>query len=228
MERKYYEAYDDRYRQIHGQNLQWFDDNPTPIVWEIADTYGITPSHRVLELGCGEGRDAQLLLNKGYDLLATDISSAAIAFASKKWPEFADRFSVLDCVNGDLPEKFDFIYAIAVLHMLVEDPDRNQFYSFIRDHLNQGGIGLICTMGDGEFERQSDSSKAFELQSRIHEQSGREVLIASTTCRMVSFDTFHKELRQNGLEILQEGVTSSPPDFTQLMYAVVRPLREDH
>ena len=34
MQRKYYEAYEDRYRQIHEQNLQWFCETPSPIVLE--------------------------------------------------------------------------------------------------------------------------------------------------------------------------------------------------
>ena len=33
--RKYYEAYDDRYRQIHREELRWFAQLPSPIVWEI-------------------------------------------------------------------------------------------------------------------------------------------------------------------------------------------------
>lgn len=81
MQRKYYEAYDDRYRQIHGQNLQWFADNPTPIVMETVRALGIGRDQKILELGCGEGRDAIALLQDGYDLLATDISAAAIAYA---------------------------------------------------------------------------------------------------------------------------------------------------
>ena len=131
MERKYYEAYDDRYRQVHALDLQWFDDNPTPIVSETIKEFGITHEQRILELGCGEGRDAFALLEAGYDLLATDISAAAIEFSKKKWPEYADHFALLDCVSGETAEKFDFIYAVAVVHMLVEDADRDQFYSFI-------------------------------------------------------------------------------------------------
>ena len=84
MERKYYEAYDDRYRQIHSRNLQWFDDAPTPIVAETICKYGIREHQRILELGCGEGRDAYPLLKQGYPVLATDISPAAIAYAKKK------------------------------------------------------------------------------------------------------------------------------------------------
>ena len=222
MERKYYEAYDDRYRQIHSEGLQWFYDDPTPIVAETMRDFSITPAHKILELGCGEGRDAYPLLHDGYDLLATDISPAAIEYARKKWPEYEENFGVLDCISDEIQEKFDFIYAVAVIHMLVEDADRDVFYTFLRSHLTPDGIALICTMGDGEMERNTDIRTAFDLQSRTHEQSGREVQIASTSCRMVSFETLHEELRRNGLVVLKEGLTSAPPDFPMLMYAVVK------
>lgn len=228
MDRKYYEAYDDRYRQIHSLNLQWFYDNPTPVVMETVREFGISHKHTILELGCGEGRDAYPLLKDGYALLATDISSAAIAFAQQRWPEFSDHFSVLDCVAGNTPEKFDFIYAVAVIHMLVDDADRDAFYTFLRGHLKSGGIALVCTMGDGNTERQTDTRRAFELQDRTHEQSGTTVQIASTTCRMVTFETFHAELQRNGLEIMKEGITAAPPDFSVLMYAVVRGSADEH
>jgi len=150
MERKYYEAYDDRYRQIHEKNLAWFYSEPTAIVRQTIEKYGITTSHKLLELGCGEGRDAFPLLNADFDLLATDISSAAITYCRNKNAKYARRFQVLDCVAGELEGKFDFIYAVAVVHMLVPDEDRNAFYTFIRNHLTHDGIALICTMGDGK------------------------------------------------------------------------------
>ena len=222
MERPYYEAYDARYRQIHSQNLQWFYEDPTPAVQETIDAFGVDRKSAILELGCGEGRDAYPLLRQGYDLLATDISPAAICFAKNRWPEHADNFAVLDCVSGEHTRKYNFIYAVAVVHMLVEDVHRDAFYSVIRTHLLPGGIALICTMGDGKTERQTDIRTAFDLQSRIHEQSGQKVQIASTSCRIVSFETLHEELNRNGLTIMKEGITASPPDFPSLMYAVVK------
>lgn len=222
MKRKYYEAYDDRYRQIHAENLQWAYDEPSPIVMETVREFGIDRNHKILELGCGEGRDAYLLLKGGYNLLATDISAEVIAYDRKKWPEYAESFGVLDGIAGELPEKFHFIYAVAVVHMLVEDGDRDGFYAFIRAHLTPDGIALICTMGDGKFERKTDPEKAFDLQDRTHQQSGRKVQIASTTCRMVSFETLRKELSRNGLTIIKEGITAAMPDFSELMYAVVK------
>ena len=219
MDRKYYEAYDDRYRQVHGANLQWFASSPSPIVGEILARYNI--NGRILEIGCGEGRDAGFLLERGYDVLATDVSPAAVAYARKRFPEFADRFSVLDCLTEKLDEKFDFIYAVAVVHMLVPDEDRKGFYRFIREHLAPKGMALICTMGNGEWEMQSDIATAFDVQKRIHEPTGREVEIAGTSCRMVGWQTFRRELAENGLAIIKSGLTAVEPDFPQMMYALV-------
>lgn len=222
MERKYYEAYDDRYRQIHSKNLMWFDRNPSTIVGQIIREFDITKDKRILELGCGEGRDAFPLLKSGYRLLATDISPEAIRFCREKCPEYEDSFAVLDCVAGEISKSFDFIFAVAVLHMLVEDTDRNAFFTFIRKHLTPSGVALICTMGDGITERSSDIRTAFQLQTRIHEQTGTEVEIAGTSCRMVSFPTLREELNTNGLAILEEGITAIEPDFSSVMYAIVR------
>ena len=220
--RKYYDAYDDRYRQVHEQYLQWFDENPSHIVVETVREFSFSQKHKLLETGCGEGRDAYALLKQGFDVLATDVSPEAISFCQKRMPAYKDHFQILDCVTGKLDHTFDFIYAVAVIHMLVPDADRNAFYSFIHEHLNANGIALICTMGDGKIERQSDISAAFDIQNRIHEQTGKTVQIAGTSCRMVNFQTFEKELRQNCLIIMRQGVTAIEPDFPQMMFAVVR------
>lgn len=219
-DRKYYAAYEERYKTAHAQGVSWASSVSTPIVMEVIDKYGISHSQRLLEIGCGEGRDSRTVLEHGFQLTATDISSEAIAYCKEKMPEYENQFSVLDCLSDELDEKFDFLFAIAVVHMLVPDEDRDGFYGFLRSHLTAGGIALICTMGDGEVERQSDIRSAFTLQERDHE-SGK-MMVAGTSCRMVSWNTFEKELSRNGFTILEKGMTSSLPDFNSLMYAVVR------
>ena len=184
--------------------------------------FGIQPTDKLLEIGCGEGRDARFLLDGGYDLLATDISPAAIEFCRWKSPEYAQSFQILDCLSGESFGQFDFIYAVAVVHMLVPDSDRAGFYRFIRDHLTENGIALICSMGDGITQRQSDISKAFELQDRIHVPSGQLLKLASTSYRAVSFGTFEKEIRASDLKILKKGITIVEPDYGNMMYAVVK------
>ena len=218
--RKYYEAYDERYKTAHEKGVSWSSENRTPIVLETIEKY-ISDCHTpMLEIGCGEGRDARAVLEREYHLLATDISGEAIAYCKAKTPAFAGSFEVLDCIRGLHPFQYGFIYAVAVLHMLVLDDDRNDFYQFIRGHLTDDGIALICTMGDGEFEMESDIDTAFLLQEREHE-SGR-MMVAGTSCRMVSFAVFEQELRNNHLEIIEKGITASLPDFDSFMFAVVK------
>lgn len=220
--RAYYEAYDDRYRQVHGEALRWFSGEPSPIVAEVISGFALTPADKMLELGCGEGRDAGHLLSAGYDLLATDISREAVDYCRRLYPDYGERFAVLDCVKDRLGERFDFIFAVAVVHMLVLDEDRDGFYGFIREHLKPDGIALIGTMGDGCMEHRSDITTAFDLQERTHEGSGRSLKIAGTSCRVVNSATFERELTRNGLAIVRQGVTSVEPDFPKMMYAVVK------
>ena len=224
MNRKYYEAYDDRYRQVHNRNLCWHEAEASPIVIETIEKYRIGRECSILEIGCGEGRDAIPLLRDGFSVLSTDISSEAIRYCRLLDERYADSFQVLDVISGTLAENFHFIYGIAVIHMLVWDEDRSAFYRFIRDHLNDCGIALICSMGDGVVEHCSEISTAFALQERVHSQTGQKMAIAGTSCRMVSFDCFHKELKESGLYVLESGITDTVPGFSQMMYAVVRRL----
>ena len=218
--RKYYAAYEERYKTAHALGVSWSSPVSTPIVLEILEKYGIGRQQSLLEIGCGEGRDSRAVLDAGYALTATDISPEAISYCKRLLPQYADHFSVLDCLSQKLDERFDFIFAIAVVHMLVPDEDRDGFYQFIREHLSENGVGLICTMGDGEFEMRSDIRTAFQLQERNH-FSGK-VQVAGTSCRMVSFPTFEAEIARNGLEIVEKGLCEAMPDFNSLLYAVVR------
>ena len=145
-------------------------------VEEIIEKHDITKNMSIMEIGCGEGRDAIHLLKSEYNLLATDLSPTAVDFCKQSMPDKAQSFRVLNCLTDTTDERFDFIYAIAVLHMLVVDEDRELFYQFIGNQLNDTGIALICTIGDGVEEWSSDPSTAFELRRRLHESSGEELI----------------------------------------------------
>jgi cyclopropane fatty-acyl-phospholipid synthase-like methyltransferase len=220
MKEKYYKAYNERYKTAHNLGVSWSSDIATPIVVEILNKYNIDKNKKLLEIGCGEGRDSRALLEDGYDLFATDISTEAISYCKNNISKYKDSFSTLDCLGDSLKDRYDFILAVAVIHMLVLDSDRNLFYQFIKRHLNDDGIALICTMGDGSTERKSDISTAFDLQEREHETG--KMMVAATSCRMVSFKTFEEEIFQNGLCIIDKGITTSLPDFNCLMFAVIK------
>ena len=207
---------------MHEEALTWFSHNNSNIVIDTLNQYFKDNIIKILEIGCGEGRDANFLLEKGFDLLATDISPTAIDYCKQSYPEKQDSFQVLNCLVDRLQTNFDFIYSIEVIHMLVKDEDRKAFYEFIYNQLSESGIALICSIGDGIEEWQTDVSKAFQLQKRTHEETGRELCIAGTSCRAVSFDTLTNELRANQFILIERGITSIEPDFPVIMYAIIK------
>ena len=223
MEEKYYNAYDKRYRHVHERNISWSSNNNTKIISKLIDKYGIKKGDNILEIGCGEGRDSKYLLDNGYNLLATDVSAEAINYCKKKDYQHVDNYEVLDVLNcGNFSNKFKFIYSVACLHMLVLQEDRDKYFKFISNHLEDNAIAVILSMGDGFEESYSDISNAWVNSKRIHQETGEEMNIAATSCKIVSFDTLFKEVDDNDLNVIEHGITEVIPDFPQIMYIVVK------
>lgn len=219
---KYYEAYDIRYRQVHEKGLTWAVDNNTELVEKVIYKYHLE-NEKMLEIGCGEGRDSKYLLNNNYNLLATDISEEAINYCKSYDLAHKDCYKVLDVLSDNSSnEKFGFIYSVACLHMLVLDKDRRKFYQYIYNHLEKNGYCLILTMGDGINKYESDISKAFNNIKRIHQETKQELTIASTSCKIVDFDTLDKEVIDNGFDIMEQGITSIENHFNEIMYVIIR------
>lgn len=76
---------------------------------------------KVLDLGCGSGRDAQYLHDNGLEVLGIDLSEGLIKEAQLRHPE-AD-FAVMDIQNLNLPEdEFDGVWSkLTILHIARED-----------------------------------------------------------------------------------------------------------
>ncbi len=203
--KKYYFAYDDRYRVLHEEGLLWFSDIPTPELIQWINYNSISSSNELCEVGCGEGRDALYLSDRNFKLTAIDASETAIL----KCREFSGKtglnvdWKVADAlfVGESVTKKFHWVYSIATLHMLVDDCDRNQFLTSLFGLLKPGGKLLLVNKGDGKQEVKTDSAHAFELRERVHSASGKKVMVAGTSYRAVTWDYHTKELENAGFFI---------------------------
>ena len=220
--KKYYEAYEERYKKIHSETgLAWAGDRPSPTLEILLKKYKATKSSTILEIGCGEGQNALNLISKGYNVSASDVSPEAIRWCCRQarlmnLPE--NRFFTLDVLNNNLKEKYDFIISVAVLHMLVEDEDRINFLKFINSHLNKNGKAFIIIMGDGVQTRKTDPNIAFDLADRPF--GDKTVQVASTTCRMVTWSEFKGELKKAELNIVETFIDTTISGFLSSMVAV--------
>jgi cyclopropane fatty-acyl-phospholipid synthase-like methyltransferase len=224
MDKKYYDAYDERYKTVHNETgSAWAGETPTHLLKDWLKKYGANKNSSILELGCGEGQNALYLQQNGFDVYASDVAPEAIKWCKQKALEYnqdADKYFVLDAVAGKHDKSYDFIYTVSTLHMLVVDSDRKAFLDFVYNHLNKGGKAIITSMGDGEMEKHdSDISRAFDLAQRDFE--GTTISVATTTCKIVNWADLLKELENSSLNVLEAFVTDKVSGFNSSMVVVV-------
>ena len=163
------------------------------------------------------------MISQGYNIEASDISNEAIVWCKKcaKQKGINEKhFFVLDALDNNLTKKYDFIFSVAVLHMLTEDEDRIKFLKFICDHLKTEGKAFIVVMGDGEETRHSDSSKAFELADRPF--GDKMIKVATTSCRMVTWKQYLDELSSAGFKVIDHYLDTTVSGFNSSMVAEVQ------
>ena len=99
--------------------------------------------NKLLEIGCGSGRDASFMIKKGYDVIAIDGSKNMIDEAKKIHPELSNKLLFKTLPNDlEFDIKFDSIYSIATLMHLSENDLKNTL-SKIYNLLNQNGKFLM-------------------------------------------------------------------------------------
>ena len=80
--------------------------------------------------------------------------------------------------------------------------DIAMFLKFIKEHLTDRGYAFITVIGDGEERYSSDKDLAFDDIKKINVNTNEEMDIASTSCRIVDWDSFLKEITECGLKII--------------------------
>ena len=79
-------------------------------------------------------------------------------------------------------------------------------------------------MGDGKMTRKTDTSKAFELADRPFED--KMIKVATTSCRMVTWDQYLKEFKEAGLNVLEHYLDKTISGFEVTMVAVAEKEKE--
>lgn len=126
-----------------------------------------TPVKEVLDLGCGTGRHAQLLAQRGYAVLGVDRSAPMIerarGRASKGVPTRGLAYQVGDLRTFRTDRRFDAaLMMFAVLGYQLDDEDVLAALRTARVHLRDGGLLLFdCWYGPAvEHQRPSDRMKS--------------------------------------------------------------------
>lgn len=95
---------------------------------------------KVLEIGCGDGRDAKEIIKKTNDYIGFDISEKLIEMARHDVPD--TKFEVADAISYEYPHNLDVVFAFAsLLHL--NKQDIKLVLKKVHTALKSGGIFYI-------------------------------------------------------------------------------------
>ena len=118
------------------------ENEPNPFAFKLIQLYNSVDKPKLLELGCGDGRDLKLFIENGFDVSAVDIATKSIEKLKEKFGNKAN-ISCQDIKNLDFANNsFDIIYAHLTLHYFT-DKDTSYIFNKIYDLLKINGIFFV-------------------------------------------------------------------------------------
>ena len=117
---------------------------PFPEFVAFFETYA--PQADVLDLGCGQGRDALVAARHGHRVVGVDLSETGIAqmLEGAAAEGLQVEGIVADVATWQPEASFDVIILDRVLHLLSDDGERRQVLERACAHTRPGGFVLIA------------------------------------------------------------------------------------
>jgi SAM-dependent methyltransferase len=122
---------------------------PTSLVRELAESRPVA-GLRVLDAGCGEGRNAVYLAERGAEVTAVDSSATALSRATALFGAAPGvSWKQADVTVDPLPVSwYDVVVVYSVTHWLAGDSQVRAVVARLREATRPGGVHLFCAFND--------------------------------------------------------------------------------
>lgn len=154
--------YEEKYK---GEEYYW-GIAPNRLCYEIMKLRPPVKPYKVLDMGCGEGKDAVFLAKNGYIVSAFDIADTGL----RKGRELAYRNHVsIDFFKADINEfepqdMYDVVLSSGVCHY-IKGSNRRQLFEKIKAHTLPGGIHTLNVFVQKPFIEMAPDSEESERQT---------------------------------------------------------------
>lgn len=132
--------YEDWYR---SEDYYW-GLTPNKLCFEIMKLKPPVKPYRVLDIGCGEGKDSVFLARNGYQVTAFDIAESGLVKArelAKKSGVYVN-FIKANLLDYQLENNYDIIFSSGVFHYIPEKM-RKEYIDHLKNYTNEHGICVI-------------------------------------------------------------------------------------
>lgn len=123
---------------------------------EVVARHAVRPC-RALDIGCGTGDNSIWLAQKGFDVVACDLSETAVARAQLKAEEANANvfFLASDFLKDSIPDTpYGFVFDRGCLHCMHETTDRTAFVEQVAELLEEQGVWLSLVGNADEEKRE--------------------------------------------------------------------------
>src|SRR5579863_143774 len=130
----------------------FWGSEPGSLVSKLADLIPVFKGLRVLDAGCGEGKNALFLASKGATVAAYDISQLAIRHAEnlkarQQAVNISFRAEDIRAVELD-PDSFDVVIAYGLAHCLADEAEIRSLITQLKNSTKPSGYLILCAFND--------------------------------------------------------------------------------
>lgn len=128
----------------------FWGSEPGTLVRRLEEISGGLDHRRVLDAGCGEGKNAAFLAARGARVFAFDISMRSLGNSLAMWPILRglSRFAADVAALPLQLSKFDVVIAYGLLHCLASPREILDCLGLLKAHTAPHGYHVLCVFND--------------------------------------------------------------------------------
>ena len=154
-------AYDERYAE---EGYYW-GKKPSESCEKALEFIEEPHGKKLLDLGCGEGRNAVYFAEKGFRVTALDLSEEGLKKARRYAEEKGVEIKTIhaDLNDYSLKEKYDVIFSTGSLQYIPKESRKDRFEEY-KEYTVEGGLNVMSVFVKKPFiEEAPDAEESAEL-----------------------------------------------------------------
>jgi ubiquinone/menaquinone biosynthesis C-methylase UbiE len=143
------EHWERTWSETAAEEVSWFEATPASSLAMIEEL-SLPPEAAIIDLGGGaSGLAGELLAHGHTQVTVADISAAALEQAKARLGDRSPgiEWVVADARSHDFGRHFDLWHDRAVLHFMVDEPDRRGYIETLKRSLAPDGHVIVATFG---------------------------------------------------------------------------------